>query len=131
MVNILTIDISNELEKYKNEDKLETMFKLQKELANNYGVSTVDIRSKSGQRIIKDLMYCHTEELFEASNCLKNREWVKTEVEVDAVHFYEELIDSWLFYIELMIVCGLTPKKLFELYLRKYAVNKFRQNSRY
>jgi len=74
---------------------------------------------------------CIVEELFEASNCLKNRVWTQTEPVTDMNHFLEEISDALLFFIEFLIASGLDPEKVFQLYLRKQKVNKFRIKSKY
>ena len=74
---------------------------------------------------------CIVEELFEASNCLKNRVWTQTEPVTDMNHFLEEISDALLFFIEFLIATGLTPEQVFELYLKKHQVNQFRIESKY
>ena len=107
------------------------MFELQKELMQKYGVNVNNIDTKNGQRTIKDLIFNIVEELFEGSNCLKNRVWTQTEPVTDMNHFLEEISDALLFFIEFLIATGLTPEQVFELYLKKHQVNQFRIESKY
>lgn len=80
---------------------------------------------------IKDLNARAIEELMEAMNCLKNKQWKQSEVETDKLHFYEELGDAFHFFIELCITAGMTAEDLARIYHRKHAVNEFRQESNY
>jgi len=107
------------------------MYNLQKQLAKEYGVEPKSIHTKEGQNQIKHLIFCTVEEMFEMANVFKNRDWVETEMPVDINHFYDELADSLLFFIELLVMTGLSPQELFELYLRKLTVNKFRKATQY
>lgn len=80
---------------------------------------------------IKDLNSRSIEELMEAMNCLKNKQWKQSEVETDRVHFYEELADALHFFIELCITAGMDAEDLALMYLKKANVNAFRQRSAY
>jgi dimeric dUTPase (all-alpha-NTP-PPase superfamily) len=80
---------------------------------------------------IKDLAFREIEELTEATNTLKNKPWKVSEVPTDKVHYYEEIADSFHFFIELCITSGMTAADLAKIYHRKHAVNEFRQRSNY
>ena len=80
---------------------------------------------------IKDLNSRSIEELMEAMNCLKNKQWKQSEVTTDKVHFYEELADALHFFIELCITAGMDAEDLAMMYLKKAQVNEFRQRSNY
>jgi len=130
-MNIIDVDIDDILEKYKGQDKLETMYNLQKNLAVGYGVEPKSIDTKEGQNQIKHLVFCCVEEMFEMTNTLKNRPWTKTEVPVDRQHFLDELADMLAFFMELLVMTGLTVDEIFEIYLRKLKINRFRRESGY
>lgn len=125
-------------------DLLRTIFEYQEQLMKKYH----DIESKRGALVIdpdqfgnidhrfvqwriKDLAYRCVEELSEATNCLKNKPWKVSEVDTDKDHFYEELADAFHFFIELCITAGMDAEDLALLYLKKNAVNKFRQRTDY
>lgn len=80
---------------------------------------------------IKDLNARSIEELMEAMNCLKNKQWKQSEVATDKVHFYEELADAFHFFVELCITAGMDAEDLALMYLKKAEVNSFRQRSKY
>lgn len=99
-------------------DKLEAIFKRQKELMDKYhdiekrgGLlqtedCPVNLDDKRGQARIKDFAWRVTEEIGEALDALN--------VHDDIVHFQEELIDGLHFLTELTILAGVTPKDLQE-----------------
>lgn len=124
-------------------DKLDMIFKRQKELMKKYhnielkqGLlqtedCPVNLNDAKGQARLKDFAWRITEELGEAMNCLKNKPWKQTQMETDTIHFIEEISDAFHFFIEMCILIGLTPESLTDIYLRKSLVNKFRQESEY
>jgi len=107
------------------------------EIEENRGALVVDpkqfgdIDNRFVQWRLKDLNARCIEELMEAMNTLKNKQWKVSEVSTDKVHFYEELIDALHFYVELCITAGMTAQDVAKVYHRKHAVNQFRQASEY
>lgn len=124
-------------------DKLEAIFKRQKELMEKYHpieakaglLQTHDVpvnmHDPKGQARLKDFAWRITEEIGEAMNCLKNKPWKQTHMETDVPHYQEELADAFHFFIELLILSGIDAEKMYDLYFRKSEVNKFRQESKY
>lgn len=134
----------------ENVDGLEFLFGLQKRLMAKYaeiereniGFEIIanpyddqrkfSLHTHRDQFMIKAAAYRVIEEISEATNCLKCKPWKSTPVPTDVDHFYEELVDALHFFIELLILCGIDSRsKVLQLYLKKYAVNKFRQRSNY
>ena len=91
----------------------------------------VDLNDRFGQQRLKDFMERIIEELMEAANCLKNKPWKQTHMVTDEVHYKEELIDAFHFFIELLILSGIGPEELYDFYFAKSKVNEFRQESGY
>jgi hypothetical protein len=125
-------------------DLLKLIFEKQVELMSKYhdiekgrGALVVDhemfgeLDHRFVQWRIKDLAFRCIEELTEATNTLKNKPWKQSEVPTDRVHFYEELADALHFFMELIITAGMDAEDLALMYLRKHAVNQFRQRSNY
>lgn len=131
MVNTLDVDIKETLKKYMDSDKLSAIFELQADLMKKYGLGVVDIDSPQGQKLLREMAGYVTEELYEAINCLKNRPWNKTHVPTDKDHFFEEMADSTHFFIQLIIMVGISPQQFFETYVKKVKVNEFRLRSGY
>ena len=86
----------------------------------------VDITSKYGQKLIKELIWSMVEEMAEASFILKNRSHRFTDhTDVDFAHFKEELADAFSYFVEICIYSGIDHKELFAEYCRKnYIVKK-------
>jgi len=120
-------------------DMLEDIWKRQRELVEKYaeieGFSLDDIPvnldTKKGQNRVRDMMWRVVEELGEAANCLRNKPWKQNEVPTDKDHYFEELSDAMHFFVELLLVSGLTAEDAWNLYRRKFEVNQFRQRSGY
>lgn len=56
------------------------------------------------------------EELMEAINLLKNKPWKQSLRDTDPDTFYKELADTWHFWLELLILAGMTPDKVQKYY---------------
>ena len=91
----------------------------------------VDLDSYHGQHCLRWLIRNAITELSEADDCLKNKAWKKTMIETDVTHLKEEMADALHFFIESCLLIGMDAKELFEFYMKKNAVNKFRQRSEY
>jgi hypothetical protein len=64
-------------------------------------------------------------------NTLKNKPWKQTQMITDKTYFFESLRLTWIAFMQLCSVAGITPDKLYDLYFRKMQVNLFRQESKY
>jgi NTP pyrophosphatase (non-canonical NTP hydrolase) len=131
MVNIIQVKIDPD--ELKVRDKLEAMFELNKKyLEMLQEPLSIPLDSRNGQEKLRKLFWYMVEELFEAINALKNdRDWVKTEYELDLWRVYDEIADALGFFITICRYLKLDPDKLYEIYLRKWKVNVFRVNSQY
>lgn len=88
----------------------------------------VDITSKEGQQTCREASLGGIEEWFEALKHLRN--WKKhraTEVkEIDKAEFLEEMCDAQHYFIEVLLLAGITPEEFLKAYLQKGAKNKKR-----
>ena len=66
-----------------------------------------------------------------AANCLKNKPWKETQMPTDERKFNRRLVDAWLPFCKLWVNLGCNLTDVYQLYMRKNAVNQFRQNTRY
>jgi len=122
------------LPKFTVEDHLDAMFAQQGDFMRllqrerNFPEFPVDIKSKSGQKLIKDISHDCMHELFEAVHLLKNsKNHRKTEVEeFDRESFLEELVDAQHFLIEICILSGISPREFFKAYMKKGTINSSR-----
>lgn len=103
----------------ENNDMLEACFERQKKFMNELlshdrlPEYPVDLTTKAGQRLLKEVMFNMIEEMMEASFTLKNRmHKLSDDKKVDIEHFIEEIGDSFAYFIELCVLAGLDAKKL-------------------
>lgn len=64
-------------------------------------------------------------------NCLKNKPWKQSQHLTDVNKFKECLSKTWMAFAALCKTAGMDSRYLFEIYMDKNAVNKFRQRSKY
>jgi len=142
MVNIK--DFTNFPRNFGKADMIQMIFNRQLELLEKYREIEVknlphvvpekipvEINSYMGQDQIRQRFFWAIIEISEALDCLKNKPWKQSMVEVDVDHYREEIADALHFFIEGCILSGITASDLFSLYMRKSEVNKFRQRSNY
>jgi predicted house-cleaning noncanonical NTP pyrophosphatase (MazG superfamily) len=93
----------------------------------------VDITSKVGQKLLKDITHHCMDELFEAGQHLRNsKSHRKTEIkEIDRDAYLEELVDALHLFFEICIASGVTVEELREEYLKKGETNVRRINDGY
>ncbi len=110
-------------------DKLEEVFVRQHQLmgklimADKLPEAPVDVTSKPGQRLIKELIWAMVEEMAEASFILKNRSHRFTDhTDVDFAHFKEELADALAYFVEICVYADIGPEELFREYCAKNAI---------
>jgi len=83
----------------------------------------IDLKTKQGQRLAKELIMNITEELFEASFTLKNKQHRLTDDrDFDRDHYVEELGDAFAFFMELCIMSDISSDDLYKEYCRKNAI---------
>lgn len=115
------------------EDKLEKMFERQIQFMEMLRLHDLipewplDLTSKSGQRLIREMMHSMGEELFEASHTLKNKMHRLTDARLyDREHYREELGDALAYFLEICIMSGFSPEELYQEYCRKNSIVKER-----
>lgn len=92
----------------------------------------VDLRTKFGQRLIREFIWNTTEELAEASFTLKNKmHKLSDDREVDLDHYREELGDAFAFFLEICILSGIDAEQLYEQYKNKSAIVRQRVQEGY
>ena len=113
-------------------DQQEDFMKLLKE-KRSFPDFPVDISKKESQKQIKQISYEVMGELWEALSELKNsKEHRITEfAEVDKEHLIEEFSDALHYFIEILILMGVSYQELFKSYMKKGDVNVNRINSGY
>jgi len=109
--------------------KLEAMFKmrkdfidrLEKEIPGSYPNVPVDISTKSGQKLCRELALKGVEEMFEALQHLKNwKDHKLTDVpDVDAEEYLEEIVDAFNYFFSLMILIGVDVDEFYNAFNKK------------
>ena len=83
----------------------------------------VDLTTKQGQRMIREVIQNLCEEIFEASFTLKNKTHRLTDDRAfDSAHYKEELGDAFAYLMEVCILSGISSEELYDEYCRKNAI---------
>ena len=77
------------------------------------------------------LFYQIVDSIGDLCNLLKNRPWAQSNYLVSMYDFDRRLSHLWITFWGVMGMLGITPSKLFELFERKYEVNKWRIKTGY
>lgn len=108
-------------------DRLETIFKLQKGLAE---MMKLDRYPKDSEGRISALCTAIIHEAVELQRTT-NWKWWKTPTQFNEKDAKEELIDVWHFVIQASLELGLTPEDILDEYKKKNDINRERQRSGY
>lgn len=91
-----------------------------------------NLHTREGNSVIKEMINAANQELAEAVQVMKSwKPWKQTEVQCDVEHWKEEMIDSFHFFVEALLLAGVTSEELYETYFKKKEVNDFRIKSQY
>ena len=109
------------------EDKLESIFELQKGLADMMNLDRYpnDVEGK-----ISALCTAIMHEAVELQRTT-NWKWWKTPSRFDEVEAREELIDIWHFVIQASLELNLSPEDILKEYQRKNEINRQREKNGY
>lgn len=123
----LSVDTLDEM--FEEQDRF--MKLLQKE--RNFVNYPVELETKSGQKIVKDISHECLHELFEAIHLLTDSKDHRKTVTgtFDREKFLEELSDALHYYIEICILCGIKSKELYSAFMKKSEINFNRINNGY
>lgn len=115
------------------DDMLEHIFRMQARLMMEYQAMTpdgipdwpVDLRRNSAQRFCRDTISKAQDELFEAKHHLKKaKEHRNVETDpLDREAFLEEMVDALHFYVETLVLMGVSADDLHDAYCRKNQIN--------
>lgn len=110
---------------------LNEMLRAQEDLqVESYGGSPATFNTGNKIKFLKDMVYALEDELHEMMNEVGWKPWATSR------HIHEdparsELVDAWHFFMNLMLVLGVTPEALEEAYFTKRALNAKRQAEGY
>jgi len=113
-------------------DKLDTIFELQKKFNKSVGVDTDEISKDEQLQQQWILNYCRAvqQEIAELTDCCRWKWWAKYQ-EFDKQNAKVEIVDLVHFVISLAQVLGMTPDDLYQSYLKKNKINFKRQENGY
>ena len=106
------------------EDKLESIFSLQKGLEN---MMNLDRYPKDKEEKISALCTAIIHEAVELQRTT-NWKWWKTPTAFNEAEAREELIDIWHFVVQASLELNLSPADILKEYERKNKINRERQN---
>jgi len=109
------------------EDRLETIFKMQKNLAE---MIKLDKYPKDPEGRISVLSTAIMHEAVELQRTT-NWKWWKTPIPFNVSEAKEELIDIWHFVVQASLELKLTPDDILDEYKRKNEINRDRQRNGY
>lgn len=113
-------------------DKLFTIFELQKKFNKSVGVDTDEISKDEQSQQQWILNYCRAvqQEVSELVDCCKWKWWASYQ-SFDKQNSRVEVVDLVHFVISLAQVLGMTPDDLYQSYLKKNEINFKRQENGY
>jgi dimeric dUTPase (all-alpha-NTP-PPase superfamily) len=111
----------------KVDDRLETIFKLQKGLAE---MMNLDRYPKDSEGRVSALSTAIMHEAVELQRTT-NWKWWKTPTSFNKADAREELIDIWHFVVQASLELNLTPNDIVEEYKKKNEINRERQKNGY
>lgn len=110
-----------------SQDRLDTIFKLQKGLSK---MMNLDRYPKDSESRISALSTAIMHEAVELQRTT-NWKWWKTPTKFDVSDAREELIDIWHFVVQASLELNLTPDDIVEEYKKKNEINRERQRNGY
>lgn len=111
-------------------DKLDEIFRLQKELNTRIGVDTSDMPEDDQVKWTLNYSRAMQQELAELVDSVPWKWWAKYQ-RFDAQNARVEVVDLFHFLISMAQVLGMTPDDVYDAYLKKHQVNIERQESGY
>ena len=114
----------------KNPDKLDEIFRLQKELNQRIEVDTDRMTDAERQQWVLNYCRAMSQEVAELTDCVPWKWWAKYQ-QFDAQNARVEVADLLHFLVSVAQVLGIGPDEIFEAYTTKHRVNLDRQASGY
>lgn len=116
---------------HQNDVSFEQMFNEQLKFMNllvrerGFTNFPVDLTTKDGQKIVKNISHECMHELFEAVHLLSDAKDHKKSMNMDfdKEKFVEELSDALHYFIGVCILCDIDAKKMFDAFMRKGTIN--------
>ena len=114
----------------KTPDKLDEIFRLQKELNQRIGVDTDRMTEVQRQQWVLNYCLAMRQEVAELTDCVPWKWWAKYQ-QFDRQNARVEVVDLLHFLVSVAQVLEIGPAEIFEAYTKKHRVNLDRQESGY
>jgi len=111
-------------------DRLDEIFRLQRELNQRIGVDTAHLTDAERQQWLLNYCRAMSQEIAELTDCVPWKWWAKYQ-KFDKQNARVEIVDLLHFLVSMAQVMELTPDAIFEAYTKKHHVNLARQKSGY
>lgn len=100
-------------------DKFVEVYNKQKEF-----FQSINKNNKHDTEILtKEYLFATLVECVEALNEINWKFWKKTKKEIDITKLKYELVDIFIFFLDLCILWDITPDELYNLFFEKYKIN--------
>ena len=113
-----------------HQDKLETIFRLQKELNTRIGIDTDQLTEEERTQWVLNYSRALSQELSELIDSFPWKWWAKYQT-VDLQNARVEVVDLFHFLISLAQTIGMNADDVYQAYINKNKVNHQRQDSGY
>lgn len=90
-----------------------------------------DVSQYYSEKVRMIQIYRCIEQLGKAMNCLKNKPWKQSHMLTDVNKFKGNLYLTFARFIEILVNSGMDSDDIYNMYVKKNEVNKFRQRSKY
>jgi dimeric dUTPase (all-alpha-NTP-PPase superfamily) len=114
----------------KNPDKLDEIFRLQKELNQRIGVDTDRMTDAKRQQWVLNYCRAMSHEVVELTDCVPWKWWANYQ-KFDKQNARVEIVDLLHFLVSVAQVMEITSEEIFDAYKKKHRVNLQRQESGY
>lgn len=120
-------------------DKLQAMMEMQKQFQERVGFNFEQMDVKERCAYIKEMMLWVTDEMSEALHELpfakgwskKYDSWSDEKIDEQIKKFQKEMVDSFHFFMNILLASGMDADSLFDEYIVKNKINIDRQNTGY
>lgn len=114
------------------EDRLTEMLRLQEDLQRRFlqGRAPVELDVDEKLEFIRNHTLAQLDEIHEALRETGWKPWSRSN-EIRRSRYVDEIVDEFHFFMNRMLIVGMTAEELFSEYLRKNKINHERQDSGY
>lgn len=127
------------MDNINNNDHLKTMMEMQLSFQEKVGFNLKEMETRERSEYIKEMILWTNDEMGEALHELpfakgwskKYDSWDDKKIEEQMDKFRKEMVDSFHFFMNILLAAGMDAEMLFNEYLEKNKINIERQNEGY